>query len=183
MKNSVILRRCATLHEALICKALLTDRGILASLDNAEHAANDWGTVSALGGVHIRVPISQAQEAKQIIIDQVTQADEILRRTALPGDTVVSTSRWKAMTMLAIYLGLFQLVGGLGLAWLTTMIPSEWLPTINEPEYITGYWEGAGVSPPSPGIDGLVFLFFIVLLLAWELLSTRPTTPNKEPQI
>lgn len=183
MTHSIILRRCATLHEALICTALLTDRGILASLDNAEHAAQDWGLVSALGGIHIRVPVSQAEDARNIIIDQVSTADETLKLHALPGDPIPKKSPWKAISMLVIYFGIFQFIASLGLVSLDNIIPSDWVPAADQTIVMVGIWTGGSVAPPGPGIDGLVFLFFIVLLLAWELLSTRETQSNKEPQL
>ncbi|MEO1660521.1 MAG: hypothetical protein AAFR51_06005 [Pseudomonadota bacterium] len=183
MTRSVILRRCATLPEALICQALLTDRGFLASLDNAEHAAMDWGMVSALGGIQIRVPVSQADDAKKCIIDQVTHADEILEQAALPGDDIPQKSRWKAVSMLLIYFGIIELVGSFGLIWLDKIVPSAWLPPLNQPDEVISYWIGGSIAPPGPGIDGLVFLFFLVLLLVWELFSSRPATSNQEPQL
>jgi len=183
MSHSVILRRCATLHEALVCYSLLIDRGILASLDNAEHAGVDWGMVSCLGGVHIRVPTSQYETAKQIIIEQVTDADEILTHAGLTADPVPKKSRWRAISMLVIYFGLFQLVASLGLIWLDQFIPRSWLPVLNSQEPVAYFWTGTSAAPPGPGVDGVVFVFFLVLLTISELISTRQKTPNREPQV
>lgn len=71
MSGAVTIRRCATLSEALICNAMLLDRGIHSSISNCAHASVEWWSVYAFGGVGVQVPADQYDEARQAIIDAV----------------------------------------------------------------------------------------------------------------
>ena len=79
MSGAVIVRRCASAEEAAIVAALLNDAGMLAHLENWHHAMLDWGALHALGGVGVLVPASEAETARQVIIDYAQSADERLR--------------------------------------------------------------------------------------------------------
>ncbi|MEO1306325.1 MAG: hypothetical protein AAFV37_15240, partial [Pseudomonadota bacterium] len=78
MTNSLVIRRCATLSEALVCNSFLQSNEVLSSLDNEHHSANDWFAVAALGGVQIRVPTAQYDQARQLIVERHKFALEIL---------------------------------------------------------------------------------------------------------
>lgn len=183
MTESVIIRRCATLCEAQICNGFLQSRGILSSIDNAHHAAVDWSIVSAIGGVHIRVPISQYEDSKTLIIDRVIWARETLEKSEFGYEPITKTRYGRAASMLIIWLGLFNLAAGAALAMIDTYIPASWFPAERETDLF--FTMGLGIATPSPSdqVDGFVFLFIVFLFLVWELVSTRETKPQKEPQI
>lgn len=183
MSNSTILRRCATLTEAQICVGLLRTHDIWAALDNGEHAAIDWGMVPALGGVCVRVTTSDRERAKQVILDTVNAAPDLLAELAGPYESPHRSRRWRAISMLVIWFGLFNLVIGYALVWLDLIIPSAWIPDPQPSEAWFGIALGNGVAPPGPGIDGIVFLFVIALFLLSELLTTHSAKPTKDPQV
>jgi hypothetical protein len=183
MSNSIILRRCATLTEAQICVGLLNSHDIWAALDNAEHAALDWGMIPALGGVHVRVARSDYERAKQTIIDSVTAAPDLLSAAAGPYEPPRRNRRWRALSMLVIWFGLLNLVAGYALYWLDQIIPRAWVPDPQPSDAWFAIAFGRVAAPPGPGLEGFVFLILIGLFLVWELLTTQPTKPAKEPQI
>ena len=183
MSHTVILRAFATVSEARICRSILETHGIQASIDNEEIVVQDWSIVPAVGGVHVRVPKSQLSAAKSALTDHLKYAEEILKEHALPGDSITTSQRWKAIIMLLMYLGFFNL----GLAWflltLDSLIPPEWIPT-SEPLFSQARVNtGFGISSPGPGAEGVVLVFLIAMILLWELISTRPEKPKKDPQV
>jgi len=183
MSDSIILRRCATLTEAQICVGLLNSHDIWAALDNEGHAAIDWGMIPALGGVHVRVAISDYERAKQTIIDSVTVAPDLLSDVVGSYDPPRKNRRWRALSMLVIWFGLLNLVAGYALYWLDQIIPRAWVPDPQPTDMWFAIAFGRGVSPPGPGIEGFVFLFLIGLFLLWELITTQPEKPAQEPQV
>ena len=183
MRDSVIIRRCATLSEAQICTGLLHSRDIWATIDNAEHAAVDWGSIQALGGVHVRVLASEFDAAKQAITDAVLLA----RKTPIELDEefepILRNRRWRGLSMLVIWFGLFNFIAGIVLVWLDQVIPPDWIPEPQYTEFWAGYYVGSSAAAPWPGLSGLVYIFLIALFLILELLLTQPEKSRQEPQV
>lgn len=179
MTNTLIIRRCATLNEAYISADVLRFNGILATLDNAHHAGLDWFSVQALGGVHVRVPTSQYQEAKSVIIEQLENAPIVLAELGFEPDPPTKSRYWRAASMLLIYLGFLYFPAYFLIAWLDAILPRTWFP---EPEPSFGIWINQTTVSPAVGMDGLVFVMVMSMLLIWELITTRPDKPAKAPQ-
>ena len=78
MSGAVILERYLDKEEALIVCALLKDAGIDAHLDNWHHASAHWYVTTALGGVGVLVSEADANNARDIIQEYVSSAEERL---------------------------------------------------------------------------------------------------------
>ena len=183
MSGSAIIRRCATLEEAHICAGLLRSHGVWAALDNAEYAAIDWGSVAAIGGVHIRVLSADYQTAKTLIQDCVNQAPEELIEHGGYGEPIPNKLRWLAVSMLLIYFGVVELLGSALIIWLDYVVPKNWIEVDHDPQALIAFTYQSGISPPPAGIDGIVFVFMIGLIIGWELLTTQAELSKKDPQI
>ncbi len=177
--NSVVIRRCASLPEAYVCWGLLRANGFEASLDNANYAAIDWGAVHAIGGIAIRVPISQFERAKTCIVESVEVASALNTKTV----KMTFANRMKAVSMLLIFFGVIEFLGAILIIWLASIVPSNWLPTASDSVFYVSTHTGLGIAPPGPGIEGLLFMMLVSFLLLWELISTRPPKLPKEPQV
>ncbi|MHA7901033.1 MAG: putative signal transducing protein [Henriciella sp.] len=181
MTKTAIIRRCATLSEAYIVDGLLRSSGVLSSIDNANHATIDWGSVSALGGIQIRVPNSQFERSKEIIIEHAGAAEETLDEMFEPYDAPVKTRRLTAISMLLIYVGIIDIPVLLIFMWLATIIPAGWFdPPPNEFFYVEPYYGSAAV-PEASGTNGWILVFLIVFILLWELTNTRTNKQSKDP--
>ncbi len=183
MSNSVIIRRCATLSEAHICAGLLNSHGIWARIDNAEHAAVDWGSIPAFGGVSVRVFASDYDTAKRVIIDAISSAPERLTAAAGKTDPIVRTRRWRALSMLIIWIGVLELATTPLLVWLNKVIPKQWVPDPDPNDFWVSVSEGVSIAPPGPGAEGVLLFMLIALLLLWELLTTQHKPTSKDPQV
>ena len=128
MSTTAIVRTCATLNEAYICRGLLQTHGIQASIDNAEHAAVDWSIVQALGGVHIRVPISQYGLAKTTIVQTVEHARNSPAKSGEEYEPSTRSQRRKAWIMMLFWFGVFNTILLFVIIWLEAVIPHEWFP-------------------------------------------------------
>ncbi|MEL6724524.1 MAG: hypothetical protein AAFP24_05875 [Pseudomonadota bacterium] len=183
MTESVIIRRCATLSEALICNSFLQTEGILSSIDNEHHAAVQWTVVPAIGGVHIRVPVSQFDEAKALIIERVEHAEALLDAQDLTFQPIERTRYLRAASMLIISLGFFNLLATGAIFVIDQIIPAAWFPANDAADVF--YAPAPMTVLPGNGFnsDGYVFLFIIALFLIWELFSTRAVKPIAEPQV
>lgn len=128
MSTTEIVRTCATLNEAYICRGLLQTHGIHASIDNAEHAAVDWFIIQGLGGVRIRVPISQYELAKTAIIQTVEHARNSPVKSGEEYEPSTRSQRRKAWVMMFFWFGFFNAIVLFLIIWLETVIPHEWFP-------------------------------------------------------
>lgn len=177
--NSRIIRRCMSLPEAYACAGLLKANGFLASLENEHHAALDWGMIPALGGIKILVPASQYDSAKTCIIGNVTAA-----RAEHPEPVKMTlTNRLKAVSMLLIFFGIVEVLGVIVLLWLNTIIPPEWIPDSGQTYSYFTISSGHGVGPPGPGRNGAVLMFFIIVIVVSELITTQPKKTRKDTQV
>jgi len=185
MSRAVVIRKCATLSEALVVDGLLRDGGFLSSIDNYQHASNDWGSISAFGGVAVRVPESQLFPAGEYMLEAVETADE--RLSTATGDLdqrPLKTRYLKAWSMILIFVSIGEIILALlaqPIIWLLTLLPAEWfkVPTLTEEERAFGFYNSPvfqSNEPPS-GIDwdritdGVIFLGSMVLFLLVEISS------------
>ena len=111
--SAVTVRRCATLNEAHIVCGLLRSHGFEAAVEEANHAANDWFVVQALGGVRVSVPHAQLDSATQLIAE-VMAASQQVSDSANPESLRKPRSRYLGVPLGAIVLviKLFQLFSG-----------------------------------------------------------------------
>lgn len=127
MSTTAIVRTCSTLNEAYICRGLLQTHGIHASIDNAEHAAVDWFIVQALGGVYVRVPISQLHDAQEAMVEHINHADQLLSKHALRATDITTSQRGKAILMVLIWFGVLHVIAGLAIWLADQAIPRSWI--------------------------------------------------------
>ena len=130
MTGAVIIRACATVNEALIVAELLRDGGFEASIDNYYHASLDWWSISAFGGVYVRVPEGQLIDAGQYMIEAVQTADErVEASTGQIFEPIEKTRHVTAWSMLFLYTGVAYFIltlVGMAIAWfLETIIPER----------------------------------------------------------
>ena len=71
MSESAVLRNYGRVEEALIVCAALQYAGFDASIDNYNHATVNWLLVPALGGIPVRLPTSQLEDAKAYLREMV----------------------------------------------------------------------------------------------------------------
>ena len=67
MSPSVIIHRAQDIESALVLTNFLQFHGFDARLDNGAHASIDWAIVPALGGIAVRLPRAQVDEAKALL--------------------------------------------------------------------------------------------------------------------
>lgn len=183
MSKTAIVRTCATLNEAYICRGLLQTHGIHASIDNAEHAAIDWYVVQALGGVYVRVPSAQLKPAQDALIAHVVDAADMLKEYALPYEPITSSQRWKVIILWLFYFGVIQFfIAGLIVLFLS-YFPAEWLASTEGDRPSIRVGSGLGIGTPRNSGEGLVLMMLMFLIVLWELISTRPEKPKKDPQL
>lgn len=159
--NSRIIRRCASLPEAYVCWGLLRANGFDASIDNRHHAAQDWAMVQALGGIQIRIPTSQFDDAKACIIDAVetaiTKHSDPVRMTVW--------NRAKAITMAFHYFGLLPLAIVCLLIWLHRVVPESWIPKFTTQDYYYWYELDSYVTAAPLGILGGLLILATTLFI------------------
>jgi len=171
MSKLVVLRRCATLEEALVVDSLLQDGGFLSSTPMRYHAQNDWGTVPAFNGTPVFIPEAELHEAGAYLIEMRATAKERLEGALGEVDHSKFPLRWgRALTMLILYFG-----GGavivFPLIFLLAALPIDWA-ALNQSEgrYFfltstkTSPWGGAGHR-----LDGILYVAFIILFLIWDI--------------
>ena len=108
--SAVTVRRCATLNEAHIVCGLLRSHGFEAAVEEANHAANDWFVVQALGGVRVSVPHAQLDSATQLIAE-VMAASQQVSDSANPESLRKPRSR-VPLGAIVLVIKLFQLFSG-----------------------------------------------------------------------
>jgi len=182
MSNSVVIKRCATLNEAYILQGLLAANGFDARLDEANHAAMNWWLIPALNGVAIRLPITQAAEAKRTVLAIAETAPANLEKQFGPYEAPRKYGRASVWFYWLSFFGLLQLMFIGSIILLDRLVPDAWLPITNQTPYISAYYGGGiNVNWERAG-NGFVLMFFMIGLLIFEFFSTRPQKPPKEPQ-
>lgn len=175
MSELVVLRRCATLEEALIVDSLLQDGGFISSVPVRYHGANDWFIVAAQNGVPVFVPEIEAIDAGQYILAMRATAASRLVEEFGEIDTAPLKLRWgRAWSMFIIYSGLAPYLLS-PLIYLLAMLPIDWqalVETSGQYSYFTpvarsNYDPAGGGKPFAP--EGLLFLVGIILYLIWDI--------------
>ena len=125
MSPSVVIHRAPNAESALVLVNYLQSQGFDASLDNFGHAALDWSMIPALGGIAVRLPRAQVEDAKSALKEALETAaqdpefSEVVRKR--------SSYRWLAWSMIAVWFGLAQVVLGLLLYGVASLLPAKWL--------------------------------------------------------
>ena len=84
---------------------------------------------------------------------------------------------------LSLWLGIAHLLFYGFFTWLDGLVPYSWIPNPEPPQTEVSIGNGMGVGPAGPGAEGVVLVFVIAMILIWELISSRPEKPKKDPQI
>lgn len=125
MSPSVVIHRAPNAESALVLANYLQSQGFDASLDNFGHAALDWSMIPALGGISVRIPRAQVEDAKSALREALEAAaqdpefSEVVRKRP--------SYRWLAWSMIAVWFGLAQVVLGLLLYGVASLLPAKWL--------------------------------------------------------
>jgi hypothetical protein len=96
MSQSAVLRNYGQVEEALIVCAALQSAGFDASIDNYNHATVNWLLVPALGGIPVRLPASQLEDAKAYPGEMVESAEDRLVEATGEGPDPVQRNYWRA---------------------------------------------------------------------------------------
>lgn len=102
MSQSAVLRNYGQVEEALIVYAALQAAGFDVSIDNYNHASLDWLIVPALGGIPVRLPASQLEDARAYLQDMVDTAE--IRLAEATGEQLVPVRKkyWRARAVAAV---------------------------------------------------------------------------------
>ena len=198
MSPSVVIHRAPNAESALVLVNFLQTQGFDASLDNFSHATLDWSIIPALGGIAVRIPRAQVEAARSAVREafeaasQDPEFSEVVPRRR--------SYRWLGWSMIAVWLGLAQVVLGLLLYGMASLLPAKWLteqaryagcvdmnqvetvPNSNDMVWIDGHlylcseadrWSGSDKSALA-----LIFLGAVLCLVAAEYI-TRPSKLKK----
>ena len=104
MSHSVIIRRCASLEEAAVINSILQAFGFQSVLGNWHHSHLNWEVMLALGGIDVRVPYSEADDATNFLEERLINAQKCLKQEFPDLDTEpLYRSRWRIWLLLAYY--------------------------------------------------------------------------------
>ena len=102
MSQSAVLRNYGQVEEALIVCAALQDAGFEASIDNYNHASVNWLIVPALGGIPVRLPVSQLEDARAYLQEMVDTAANRLAEATGEEPVPVRKKYWRAWAVAAV---------------------------------------------------------------------------------
>ena len=180
MSPSVVIHRAQDIESALVLVNFFHFYGLDAQLDNAGHASVDWGIVPALGGIAVRLPRDQVEEAKDLLRTALREAREDPDFAEPAHLRPVWQRRLLAWSMLGFYTGVLPVVIGLLLAPLISLIPPELIPDLSPPppEAYSEIYMLDHRTYPAPGEDlrkaGWIVLGFVAFLILLERI-TRAT--------
>lgn len=100
MSPSVVFGTYSYVEEALVVCSALNDAGFDASIDNLNHAVTDWALVTALGGIRVRLPSTQLDEARAALVDMRSSAAQ-----AAEPEPIRMRSRWPVWTFGLLLIG------------------------------------------------------------------------------
>ena len=189
MRPTVVIRRCATLPEALICQGLLRANGIHSSVDDYYHAANVWWHVPALNGVSLSVAESDYTRSRELLIEHATAGSEILDQefgAYEPPRRYGVIAAWYMLLDYTLHIPrlilAFLLTGLFSL--LDHFIPETWwaqadTPTSNGwiPQVRTGTYDP--IYSTTFELEGILFVIVIVLVFLADRLI-KPESETKE---
>lgn len=104
------------LEEGEVVATTLRAGGIDAFVGNAHHATNDWLYLRAMGGAQVFVPSWRLDEARSLLLDQITGAEAVAETEV----HLIRRDRWKfwiAIFFMYPPLALLGCVALLALAW------------------------------------------------------------------
>ncbi|MEO1475315.1 MAG: hypothetical protein AAFS13_02950 [Pseudomonadota bacterium] len=177
MTSIVILRRCATLEEALVVDSLLKAGGFNPSIGEYYVGTIQWDALAAIGGVTVWIREDEAVAAAQYIIDMRTTAHNRLVEEFGSIDTSPLSLRWgRAGSMMFLHLG-----GGifvyLALAWALSLLPIDWAALTYATSEPSGqYYYGNGSDGPRNPFanfrsEGFIYVLMIVVVLVADLID------------
>lgn len=183
--TSQLLRSCASMEEALVTEALLKDGGFDASVSNFHHGTNDWGSIAAFGGAHVRIPESQYEDAKQYICDMADSAGERLAEVfGAPDEAPLRTRRFRAFTMLFFFFG-----GGfffvLPAVWIISKLPAGWFPesSVHTEPFFSYSPVPAGSSHfDADTLPTILILIGITVFTLFEIYDLRKSRQEEIPE-
>lgn len=178
MSSLVVLRRCATLEEALVVKSLMDHGGFYCGLGEYYVATVQWDALAAFNGVSVWVPESQLFEAGQYLLDMRASAHERLSEEFGEIDTAPLKMRWgRAWTMLIIYSGYSYLLL-IPIFFLLELLPIDWQALIdssrrsaNQSQVYVTDTQHTGLPKWNP--EGLLFVTCIAVFLLFDLTDVR----------
>jgi len=180
MSPSVVIHRAQDIESALVLVNFFQFHGLDARLDNAGHASIDWAIVPALGGIAVRLPRDQLEEAKDLLRTAVEEARANPNFAEPARLRPVWQKRLLAWSMLGFYTGILPVLIALLLAPLTNLLLPDLIPDLRPPPP-EAYYETYGldhIRTPSHGDElrtwGWVVLGFVAFLILLERV-TRPT--------
>lgn len=175
MSKLVILRRCATIEEALVIDSLLKDGGFYSHIGERHISHMQWDIIPALGGVTVWVRAERLLEAGEYIIDMRASAHERLESALGEYDTAPLKLRWgRALSMIFIQVGGGGLLGLL-LAYLMSLLPIEWWSLSRSYYFGADYFSA---STPAHGfafglkLDGILYALFVGLIFLWDVIDS-----------
>ena len=172
MSKLVVLRRCATIEEALIIDSLLQDGGFLSSTPVRYHAQNEWWSVQAFNGIPVFIPDVELVEAAEYLIEMRATAKERLEEQFGEIDNSKLPLRWRrGATMLFLQLG-----GGIflffPLLYLLAALPIDWMALAQSRNssdiFFSNLYVGYETQPAPPG-GGVLFIAFILVCLIFDV--------------
>ncbi|WP_290496224.1 hypothetical protein [Hyphomonas sp. UBA4494] len=104
MSESAVLRNYRRVEEALIVCAALQYAEFDASIDNYNHATVNWLLVPALGGIPVRLPASQLEDAKAYLREMVETAEDRLVEATGEAPDPVRRKYWRAWAVAALFM-------------------------------------------------------------------------------
>ena len=104
MSESAVLRNYGRVEEALIVRAALQYAGFDASIHNYNHSTVNWLLVPALGGIPVRLPTSQLEDAKAYLREMVETAEDRLVEATGEAPDPVRRKYWRAWAVAALFM-------------------------------------------------------------------------------
>lgn len=184
MSPSVIIHRAQDIESALVLTNFLQFHGLDASLDNAAHASVDWAIVPALGGIPVRLPRAQIEDAKDLLRTALRDAKanpDMTEPSHLHPDW---QKRLLAWSMLGFYTGVLPVAIAILIAWFVSLFPAGLLPDLpstpaQDPMLTYSYYSGAAYEAQAPSTEDPMLIVWILVGFGAFLLGlervTRPT--------
>jgi hypothetical protein len=188
MSPSVVIHRAQDIESALVLVNFFQFHGLDARLDNACHASIDWAIVPALGGIAVRLPRDQLEEAKDLLRTALKEARADPDFAEPARLRPVWQKRLLAWSMLGFYTGVLPVLIALllapVLASLASLIPPELIPDLRPPPP-EAYYETYGLDygrAPSPGDELRRWVWVVLGFVAFLILLERVTRPTAQEE-
>lgn len=187
MSGAIVLRRCATVEEAIVIDSALKAGGFQSSLGEYYFAHVQWDAIAAIGGVSILLPSSQFDSARKYLAELRSTAFESLADEFDNFDMRPLKLRWaRAWSMLILYSPVGVLLC-LAFAYVLSLLPVDWVSLAHAnytfsdfgPVVSTSYDGGTGSVPLAP--EGLAFLLFIAFFILWDMLDVTDRKRLAQP--